>query len=64
MSRLICRLSSNGTAAPDVVANPSARLFDGDDDFDLDRNAGRQRAHADRRAGVPTGIAKNFDKEV
>jgi hypothetical protein len=42
MSRLICRLSTSRTAVADVAADLSAHLFDGDDDFDLDRDAGRQ----------------------
>src|ERR1700757_3657276 len=63
MSRRICRLSLGGAAA-DVAADPWARLFDRDDDLDLDRDPGRQRAHADRRACMPARLAKDFDKEV
>src|SRR5947207_16004756 len=63
MSRRICRLSLGGTAA-DVAADPFARLLDRDDDLDLDRDAGGQRAHADRRARMPARLAKDFDKEA
>jgi hypothetical protein len=35
-----------------------------DDAFDLDRNRHRQRAHADRRARVPPGVAEHFDEQV
>ena len=38
--------------------------FDGDDAFDLDRHAVRKRAHADRRAGVPSGVAEHLDEQV
>ena len=48
----------------DVAADLSPRSFDGDDDFDLDRDAGWQRANADRRAGVPTRVAKDLDEKI
>jgi hypothetical protein len=73
MSRRICSSSLGRERAVNCVLGAPAlaagapfpdRLFDRDDDFDLDRDPGRQRAHADRRAGVPAPIAKDFDEKV
>src|SRR5215207_5647990 len=40
------------------------RIFDFDDHLDLDRDAARQRAHADRRACVAATIAEHRDEEI
>src|ERR1700757_3979508 len=64
MSRLICWPRSLREVSQDVAADLRAWLFDGDDDFDLDRYPVGQRAHADRRAGVPAALTEHLDKEV
>src|SRR5437660_12247870 len=43
---------------------PRRRILDLDDHLDLDRNAARQRAEADRRAGVPAAIAEHLDEQI
>src|ERR1700750_3210008 len=64
MSRLICRLSPRRAYVEDVTTDPSARLSHRDNDLDLDRYSAGQRAHADRRAGVPAAVAENLDEEI
>ena len=49
--------------SPDSAPLPE-RLFDCDDGFDLDRDPGRERAHADRRTRVPACIPNDLDEEI
>ena len=39
-------------------------VADEQDGFDLDRHAIGQRAHADRRAGMPPGITQHLDQQI
>src|SRR4051794_38290906 len=62
--RFAAGATNSGPGIRPRTGTMSASGFDRQDGLDLDRNLVRQRAHADRRAGMLAGIAEHFNKQI
>ena len=56
------RAARPSTCRPGVTAGARSRARQPDDQLDLDGGVERQRRDADRRAGVPTGVAEDVSR--